>query len=71
MTLLAFAAERRAAVRLAAAAPGGRRCRSISPARRAHNSNPPQAAAAVNRWDRQMEIRIDTMPLHKPCRMLC
>jgi len=34
-TLLAFAAERRAA-----AAPGGRRDRSISPARRAHSSKP-------------------------------
>jgi len=38
-TLLAFAAERRAA-----AAPGGRRDRSISPARRAHSSKPAVAA---------------------------
>jgi len=40
VTLLAFAAERRAAVRRAAAAPGGRHDRSISPARRAHSSKP-------------------------------
>jgi len=40
MTLLAFAAERRAAV-----APSGRRCKSILPARRARSSNPPHAAA--------------------------
>ena len=38
-TLLALAAECRAA-----AAPGGRRCRSISPARRAHSSKPTVAA---------------------------
>jgi len=42
-TLLAFAAERRAA-----AAPGGPLCRSTSPAaRRAHSSKPPHAAAAA------------------------
>jgi len=45
MTLLAFAAERRAAVRRAAMAPSGRRCKSILPARRARSSNPPHAAA--------------------------
>ena len=40
VTLLAFAAARRAVVRRAAAVPGGRRCRSISPGRRAHSSKP-------------------------------
>jgi len=40
VALLAFAAACRAAVRRAAAAPGGGRYRSISPARRAHSSKP-------------------------------
>jgi len=47
MTLLAFAAERRAA-----AVPGSRHC---PPARRAHSSNPLHAAAAVNIGDRQTD----------------
>ena len=34
-------------------APSGRRCRSTSPAHRAHSSKPPHAAAAVDEWDRQ------------------
>ena len=46
VTLLAYTAQCRAAVRLAAAAPGGRRYRSISPARRVHSSKP--AAARVD-----------------------
>jgi len=40
VALPAVAAARRAAVRHAAAAPGGRRYRSISPACRAHGSKP-------------------------------
>ena len=46
VTLLAYTAQCRAAVRLAAAAQGGRRYRSISPARRVHSSKP--AAARVD-----------------------
>ena len=30
-------------------------------------ANPPHAAAAVDRWDRQT----DSVPLHTPCRILC
>jgi len=48
VTLLAFAAERRAAV-----APGGRRDRSTSPARRAHSSKP----ATVECRERMMAQR--------------
>ena len=57
VTLLAFAAKRRRA----AAAPGGYRCRSISPARRAHSRNPRHAVAAVHGTDR----RTDIVPLHR------
>ena len=46
VTLLAYTAQCRAAVRSAAAAPDGRRYRSISPARRIHSSKP--AAARVD-----------------------
>ena len=46
MTLPAFAAERR--------------CRSICRAHWTLNTNPPHAAAAVERWDR----RTDARPLH-------
>jgi len=42
----------------------------ISPARRAHNSNPPHVAAEIDRWDRQADRRTDTLPLHRPCRIL-
>ena len=63
MTLLAFAAERRAA-----AVPGSRHC---PPARRAHSSNPLHAAAAVNIGDRQADGQTDTIPLHKPYCILC
>ena len=61
VSLLAFAAECRAAVRRAAAVSGGRCCRSISPVHRAHSSKP--AATACNgryRWDRP------TVLLHRP-----
>ena len=58
MTLLAFAggdgAERRAA-----AAPGGRRCRSMSHASRAHSSKLAAAAYSVDRCDRQTDRRTD------------
>jgi len=30
-------------------------------------ANPPHAAAAVNRWDRQTGRRTDTGPLYRPC----
>jgi len=64
VTLPTFAAERRAAVRQAAAAPlllgTGRAAtdRYLLPA--GHTAaNPPHAAAAVNSWDRQMGGRKD------------
>jgi len=34
-------------------------------------ANPPAAAAVVDRWDRRTDRMMDTMPLHKPSRMLC
>jgi len=49
VTLLAFAAARRAA-----AAPGGHRYRSIPPARRAHSSKPATAACS-GRWPGQTD----------------
>jgi len=58
VTLLAFAADRRVAMRRAAAAAlqlGARRCQSISPTRGAPSSKPPHAAAAVDRWDRRTD----------------
>jgi len=54
MALLAFAAECQAAVCRAASALAGHHCRAILPARRAHSTNLPHAAAAVNGTDRQM-----------------
>jgi len=60
VTLLAFAAVRRAA-----AAPlllGARRCRSISLACGHPAANPPQAAAVVDRWDKQTDRRTDGHP---------
>ena len=54
VTLLAFAAERRCCW-----VPGGRRCRSISPARTALGRKP----AAVDWWDG----RTDDQPFHLPC----
>ena len=60
VTLLAFAADRRVAMRRAAAAAlqlGARRCRSISPTRGEPSSKRPHAAAAVDRWDRQTDGR--------------
>jgi len=58
VTLLAFAAERRAA-----AAPGGRRDRSISPVYRALSSGLQRSTDGTDR-------RTDTVPLHRPCRVL-
>jgi len=49
---VAFAAERRAVEQLLL---GARRCRSKSPGCTALSSNPPHAAAAVDRWDRQTD----------------
>jgi len=34
-------------------------------------ANPPHAAAAADSWDRQTDKRMDTLPLHRPCRILC
>jgi len=62
VTLLAFAAERRAALRLAAAAID----RYLLPAEPTA-ANPPQRHAAVDRWD----VRSNTVPLHRPRRILC
>ena len=58
VTLVAFAdAVRRAAVL------------SLSPLAGRPAANPPHAAAAVDRWDRQRDGRTDTRPLH--IRILC
>ena len=62
VTLLAFAA----------AAPSGHRCRSISPARRAHSSKPAAAACSgryMKQTDGQTDGRADTVSLHRPCRI--
>jgi len=73
LTLLAFAADRRAAVDMdrqeaspAADAPCSNR--SISPARGAHSSKPP---AEQDGTDRQRDGRTDTVSLHRPCHVLC
>jgi len=58
MTLPAFAAEHRAAALLLLGA-SARHCRSTSPAYTTLSSNPPHAAAAVDRWDRQTDGRTD------------
>jgi len=55
-TLSAFAAERRAAAPLLLSA-GACRCRPIWPGHSA--ANPPHAAAAVERWDRRTDGRMD------------
>jgi len=55
VTLLAFSAERRAAVRRAAATTRGRRCMSINISG-ATAANPPHAAAAVDRCGRQFSL---------------
>jgi len=56
VTLLAFAAERRAAAPLLL---GARRCRSISPARRAHSSKPAARRGCGTRRNRQTDRRTD------------
>jgi len=62
LTLLAFAAECRAAERRAAAQllPGARRCRSTSPASRHAHTNKPNTArlGCGARWDRQTNRRV-------------
>jgi len=55
MTLPASAAERRSAAPLLLSA--GACYRSISPAAGRSAANPPHAAVAVDRWDRQMDRR--------------
>ena len=34
-------------------------------------AKPPHDAAAVNSWDRQTNRQTDTVPLRRPCRVLC
>ena len=34
-------------------------------------ANPTHAAAAIDSWDRQTDRRTDTVPLHRPSRILC
>ena len=74
MTLLAFAADRRVAMRCAAAAPlllGAGRAgidRYLLPAGPTA-ANPPHAVAAVDRWNGQTDGQTDTVPLHRPCRI--
>jgi len=61
VTLLAFAAERPAADRRAAAAVllGACRCRSISPARRTRSSKPAARRGCGARWDKQRYRRTE------------
>ena len=71
MTLPAFAAKRRAAARAAAPLLLGMPApaavdRHLLPARRSA-ANPPHAAQAVERWDREADGRTDARPLHRPC----
>ena len=44
-------------------------CRSTSPAGGGGHtaSNSPHTAAVVDRWDRQTNRRMDSVPLHRPC----
>jgi len=62
MTLPAFAAERRAAAPLLLGT-GARRFLLLAPSARHSAANPPHAAAAVDRWDRQTDAR----PFRRPC----
>jgi len=56
VTLLAFAAERRAEAPLLFGV-GARLCPSTCPARTALSSKPTHTAVAVDRWDRQTDRR--------------
>jgi len=62
VTLFAFAAELRAAVRRGAGRPA-----AAGPTA----ANPPHAAAAADRWDRQTDKQTDAVPLHRPCSIPC
>jgi len=56
-------------------APGGRRCRSISPAGVALSSKPAAAACANDGTDRQTDRRTDghtdALQFHRPCSAYC
>jgi len=64
VTLLAFAAERRVAMRLAAVAVD----RYLPPAEPTA-ANLSHAAAAVDddKWDRKTDKQTDSRPIHRPC----
>jgi len=65
MTLLAFAAVRRAEAPLLQSA--GACYRSISPARRVLSSKPAARRPVVDRWERQTDGRMDARPFRRPC----
>jgi len=69
VTLLAFAADRRAAAPLQLGAGRAANDRYLPPAGPTA-ANPPHAAAAVDRWNRQTDRRTDTVPLRRSCRIL-
>ena len=76
MPLLAFAADRRAAVRRVAVTPlllgaSGAEIDQYLLIAGPTAANPPYAAAAVDSWQRQMDREpgrwTDTVPIHRPC----
>ena len=60
VTLLAFAAKRHAAVHRAAGPPVAAAVDRYLPPAGPTTANPPHAAAAVDRWDRQTDRQTDT-----------
>jgi len=69
MTLFAFAAERRAAAPLLLAPAGCHPVDQCLLSTWRSPVNPPHAAAAVDRWDRQTDRRTGVQPFHRPSSM--
>ena len=66
MTLLAFAAVRRAAAAPLLLVAGRAAIHRYLLSAGYTAANPPHAAAVVDSWDRQTDRRTDTVPLHRP-----
>jgi len=69
MTLLAFAAVRRAEAPLLQSA--GACYRPMSPARRVLSSKPAARRPVVVRLERQTDGRMDARPFRRPCSAVC